>query len=157
MIAFGVVILIVCIGIGAIIAVTAWVQQNLQVDTRSASDADQEFSAVRKEFGDRLPLLEVKDGRPQLTGEHAKASGPPATPPATVFVLAWDPDEGRLARFSIPFWLVRMKGEPFRLSAYASGLDDRVDLRVEDIEQYGPGIIVDTQSRSGERVLVWTR
>jgi len=157
LIAFGAVILIVFIGIGAIIAVTAWFQQNLQVDSRSASDADQEFDAVRKQFGDRLPLLEMRGERPEYTVERDKAGAPSTAKLESMHVLVWDPDEERLARVTIPFWLLRMKAEPFRFGAYASGLDDRVNLRPEDIEKYGPGIILDTRRGSGERVLVWTR
>ena len=136
---------------------TAWFQQNLQVDTRSAGDAEQEFSAVRKEFGARPPLLEMRDGRPEYTAEHGKPAPASAAKLETLHVLAWDPEHERLARFSVPFWLLRMKSEPFRFSAYASGLDDRVNLKPEDIEKYGSGIILDTETRSGERVLLWTR
>jgi hypothetical protein len=156
LIAFGVAILIVFIGIGAIIGVTAWFQQNLQVDTRTAGDAEQEFAAVRREFAGRLPLLEMRDGRPQYTAEHDKAAAASA-PLETLHVLAWDPEHERLARFSVPFWLLRLKSQPFRFGAYASGLDDRVDLRPADIERYGSGIILDTETRSGERVLLWTQ
>jgi hypothetical protein len=35
--------------------------------------------------------------------------------------------------------------------------DEGVDLRPEDIEKFGPGIVLDTTSPSGERVLVWTQ
>lgn len=157
LIAFGVVILIIFIGIGAIIAVTAWFQQNLQVDTRSPGEADSEFATVLKEFEGRTPLLEMSEGRPRLA---ARQDAPAAETPArlqTLYVLAWDADEERLARFSVPFWLIRMKSEPFRVSAYASGLDDHIQLRAEDIDKYGPGIILDTKSPSGDRVLLWAR
>ena len=157
LILFGVAVLVVFIGIGAIIAVTAWFQQNLQVETRTAAAAEQEFDAVRKQFADRLPLLEMHDGRPRFTAEHDQPA--PASPARleSLNVLAWDPDDQHLARVAIPFWLVRMKAEPFRFSAYASGFDDRIDLRPQDIEKYGPGIILDTQRDSGARVLLWAR
>jgi hypothetical protein len=157
LILFGVAVLMVFIGIGAIIAVTAWFQQNLQVETRTADGAEQEFDAVRRQFGDRLPLLEMHGSRPQYTAEHDKPA--PASPARleSLHVLAWDPDEQHLARVSIPFWLLRLKAEPLRLSAYASGFDGRIDLRPEDIEKYGPGIILDTQRDSGDRVLLWAR
>jgi hypothetical protein len=157
LIAFGVLILVVFIGIGAFIGVTAWVQQNLQVDTRTAADAEQEFASVRKEFPDRSPLLEMHEGRPQFTAEHDKLPPAPSAHLETLHVLAWDADKGRLARFRVPFWFIRMKSEPFRLSAYASGFDDRLDLRAEDIEKYGPGIILDTERPSGDRVLLWAQ
>jgi hypothetical protein len=157
LVAFGVVILIIFIGIGAIFAVTAWFQQNLQVDTRTAGEADQEFAAVLAEFPGKTPLLELRDGRAQFTAGHDKLTAVAPARLETLYVLAWDADEERLARFSVPFWLIRMKSTPFRVSAYASGLDDRIQVRAEDIERYGPGIILDTKSPSGDHVLLWAR
>lgn len=157
LVAFGVVILIIFIGIGAIFAVTAWVQQTLQVDTRTSGDADQEFAAVLKQFAGKKPLLEMHDGRARLAADHVQPAEASPGRLETLYVLAWDADEERLARFSLPFWLIRMKSEPFRVSAYASGLDDRIQLRAEDIEKYGPGILLDTKSPSGDRVLLWAR
>jgi hypothetical protein len=72
--------------------------------------------------------------------------------------MVWDDDDERLMSFSMPFWLLRMKSTPIEFSSYASGMDDGgVDLRPEDIEKYGPGIILDTTSRQGERVLLWAQ
>src|SRR5262245_55289805 len=109
MIAFGGVVLIIFIGIGAIIAVTAWFQQNLQVDTRSAAEAETEFDTVKKQFGDRPPLVAMRDNRPEISAERDKPTDKPVPKIETLYVLAWDSDEERLARFTIPFWLLRMK------------------------------------------------
>ena len=58
--------------------------------------------------------------------------------------------------FSLPFWLLRMKSGPIRISAYQQGWDDRgVSFRIEDIEKHGPGIIVDHTERDEGRVLIW--
>lgn len=157
LIAFGVVILIIFIGIGAIFAVTAWVQQNVHVEERSDTEAAQEFAGVRKEFGERPPLLEMQDGHPQFTAEHDKGRAAEREALGALNVLAWDAKEERLARVSVPFWVLRMKSGPLRLGAYASGLDDRVQLRIEDIENYGPGVILDVNRPSGDHVLVWVR
>jgi hypothetical protein len=155
LIAFGVAILLVFVAIGAIIGVTAWFQENLHVENRSESEAQSEFDIIRKKFSGRAPLLQLRDGRPEY---HPDLAAPPQAPGSveTLHVLAWDPDDGRLARLAVPFWLVRMKSEPIRLGSYASGMDDHgIDLRPSDIEKYGPGIIIDTASPSGERVLLW--
>lgn len=161
-IVFGVGILLVFVGIGAIIAVTAWFQQNLEVRTLGAAEAESEFEVIRKQFGDRAPLLEMRDGRPHYsgtgTGEGAPAAKSDGTRLETLHVLVWDPHDDRLARFSLPFWLLRMKSDPIRFSAFASGMDDgRVNLRPEDIERYGPGVILDTGKSTGERVLLWAQ
>ena len=157
LIAFGAAVLIVFIGIGVMIAVAAWFQQNMQVDARSGDQAEAEFAEISRQFGSRQPLLEVQDGRPVFTSEHDKPAADPNAKIETLHLLAWNPRDGRLARFSFPFWIVRMKSAPFRFSAYASGLDDRIDLRPADIDKYGPGIILDTHTPKGERVMIWAR
>jgi hypothetical protein len=155
---FGIGVVIVVIGIAAIVATTAWVQQNLTVQESNEVDAEREFDAVRERFAGRPPLLELRDGRPAYTG--GKPPEPQAQPGSVdrLNVLVWDPGDRRLASFAVPFWFLRLKSGPIEFSSYASGMDEEgVDLRPEDIEKFGPGIIIDTASPSGERVLVWTQ
>lgn len=152
---FGVCIVLVFLGIGAIVATTAWVQQNLTVTEATEDNAEQEFDAVRTRYAGRPPLLELRDGKPAYTGGAAPASDS-AKPLDYLHVLVWDPDERKLASFSLPFWLLRLKTGPIEFSSYASGMDDAgVRLSPEDIEKHGPGIILDTTSRKGERILLW--
>lgn len=154
-VAFGVVVLVVFVGIGAIIAITAWFQQNLEVRTLADVEAEVEFDNVRKRFPGRAPLLELRDGRPAYTAE-ATARREGTTSLSTLNFLAFEPDKRQLARFSLPFWLLRMKSDPIEFGSYASGLDDDgVNLRPEDLEKYGPGIVLDTTTPNGERVLLW--
>lgn len=154
-IVFGVFIVVVFVGIGAIIAVTAWFQQNLEMKTLTSTEAETEFDTVRKRFGGRAPLLELRNGRPAYNVERASVPQSGARL-QTLHVLAFEPDKRHLARVSLPFWLLRLKSDPIRFGAYASGLDDEgVDLRPEDVEKYGPGIILDTVTPNGERFLLW--
>jgi type II secretory pathway pseudopilin PulG len=155
---FGVGVVIVVIGIAAIVATTAWVQQNLTVQDSNEGDAEREFDAVRARFSGRPPLLELRDGRPVYTGGKPPEAQASPAPLDRLHVLVWDPKDRRLASFAVPFWFLRLKSSPIEFSSYASGLDDGgVDLRPEDIEKFGPGIVIDTASPSGERVLVWTQ
>jgi hypothetical protein len=157
LIVFGVLVLVVFVGIGAVIAIAAWFQQNLQVQTTNERDAETAFVEVRQKFSTRAPLLEIKNGRPSYAAGRPSASDP-TTSLSTLHVLAWDPDDGELARVAVPFWLLRLKSDPIEFSSYASGLDDDgVDLRAEDIERYGPGIILDTTTPGGGRVLLWAQ
>ena len=74
----------------------------------------------------------------------------------TMHILAYDDQKGQTATVTLPFWIVRMKTGPFRISAYQRGWDDRgASLRVDDIEKYGPGIVVDTSGQAHGRVLIW--
>ena len=150
----GVFIVIVCIGIAAVIATTAWVQQNLAIETTTEADATTQFDQVRQKFSDG-PLLEIRGDRPVYSGKRT----PPASPPRLerLHVLVWDPSEERRLSFSLPFWFLRLKSGPIALSSHASGMDDLgVNLSPEELEKYGPGIVLDTTSGDGERVLIWT-
>jgi hypothetical protein len=50
-----------------------------------------------------------------------------------------------------------MKSGPIRFSSYAAGVDDGgITLRPEDIERYGPGVIMELSARNG-RVLLWAQ
>jgi hypothetical protein len=157
LIIFGVAVLLVFIGIGAIIAVTAWFQQNMSMQETSEREALGQFESVRQKFPNKAPLLEMRDGKPFYSGNRSPER-PSTTPLERLHVMVWDDDEERLMSFSMPFWLLRLKSTPIQFSSYASGMDDGgVDLRPEDIEKHGPGIILDTTSRQGERVLLWAQ
>ena len=70
-------------------------------------------------------------------------------------MLAFDPDDGRIVRVSIPFWIVRMKmrGATIDLNGNHMNLED-LKLTAEDLERFGPTLIVDHKDTKGERVLV---
>ena len=157
LIVFGVLVLLVFIGIGAIVAVTAWFQQNLETEVATEEGADSEFETVRQSFANRPPLLEIRDGKPAYTAERTKNATSPSSV-KTLHVMVWDREEERLARFTVPFWLLRMKSGPIELSAYGSKLaGSGVDLRVEDIERFGPGVLLEHSADAGDRILIWSR
>ena len=150
---FGVFVLIVVIGIGAVIATTIWFQNNVVVEQRSEGDALAEFEAARGRFTGQSPLIEIRDGRPVYTRERPDYA---VAPVETLHILAWDPRDGELARVSVPFWLLRLKSGSISFGEYVSGIDDNgVSVRPEEIERFGPGLVFDTTMRSGERVLLY--
>ena len=146
------------VAIGVIVASIAWFQENIEIERISEGNAGEEFDKVLKRFPGREPLLELRNGVPRYTKERDAPPSAQGESLSRLHILVWDPDEQHLARIALPFWLLRMKSDPIQFSAYASGLDENgVDLRPEDIERYGPGIILDTRSRDGERVLLWAQ
>ena len=154
----GVFIVLIFVGIGAIIATTAWVSQNLTITEASGDAALKEFDEVRARFSSRPPLLEMRNGRPAYTAGAPPTASPAAASVERLHVLVWDPDENRLANISVPFWFLRLKSGPIEFSSYASGLDhEGVNLKPEEIERHGPGIILDATSADGERFLLWAQ
>lgn len=155
-IAIGVVILLFFVAVGAVIFTVSYARDHLQVSNSSEAEAMRAFNEVHARFPGRA-LIEMKDGEAVPSDDLSKT---PASKIelTTLHVLAWDPREERLARVEIPFWLLRLKSGPISFGSYAASMgDDRVRLRVEDIERRGPGIVVDvTDTRRGRgRALVW--
>lgn len=154
-IVLGIVFLLFVLGVGAVIFSVAWFRQQVQVTEVSATGASEQFDAIRARFAGKQPLLELHDGEPRFVKER------PTEPRSTVQIttlhlLAWDEDDEELVRFSLPFWLLRMKSGPIGFSSYDSGLD-RVSLSADDIERHGPGLILDASEndRGRGRVLIW--
>jgi len=91
-----------------------------------------------------------------------QASGPPAAPGKPVealHIIVWDPDEQKVVKLNMPFWLLRMtKGQPIKVSGHDdSGEPMKLKVTVEDLERRGPGLILDHKEATGERVLVWAQ
>jgi hypothetical protein len=153
-IVFGVAVFIAFVAIGAVVFSVAWVRDHLDIETASAQGAETAFEEVRGRYRDKAPLLEMRG--PTVARRNTPSTDAPRTSLATLHVLAWDADEGKLARFDIPFWLFRLKESPIRFGAYAAGLNDlQVSLTASDIERYGPGIIVDITRSGRDGALLW--
>jgi hypothetical protein len=49
-----------------------------------------------------------------------------------------------------------MKEGPIRFGAYASGLDElKISLTIDEMERYGPGILLDMTRNGRDRALLW--
>ncbi len=154
-IVLGVLVLLGTLTVGCVVITVSWFRQNLNVTETAEDGAMKQFEEVRNRFPGQQPLIQLVDDKPQFVGERA-APNSSQTSLTTLHVIAFDRDEGKLVTFSLPFWLLRMKSGPIRISAYQQGWDDRgVSFRVEDIEKHGPGIIVDATEPGEGRVILW--
>lgn len=130
------------------------------IDTTDATPASaaQQFEAVKTGFGGQKPLVEL-DSRGRLI--RANTDRPVAANvaiPEQLHVLAFDPDKRRIVRFKLPFWVLKMKMGHTTIDLNGNRLDlDDLRLTVEDLERFGPTLIVDHQESDGARVLVWSR
>lgn len=143
------------VAIGGAAFTAYWVSSNLQFTETAGPEAESTFDEVRAKFASQRPLIEFVDGdRGNVkVNEVATTSSVKLT---TLHLMAFDNDEGRMIRASVPFWLLRMKSGPIAFSSYASGLNDRgIKLSVEDIERRGPGIVLDLAERNEGRLLIW--
>jgi len=156
-----VIVAIVAIGILGVVAMAGvglyFFSQHVQTRTVSVGSAARDFDQVRRRFEGQKPLIELDQHGKYLRSNADRK--PPANPksPESINVMAFDPDEGKIVRVSIPFWLVRMKmrGATIDLNGKHMTLED-LRLTAEDLERFGPTLIVDHENTTGERVLVWS-
>jgi hypothetical protein len=151
------------LAVGCVVVTVSFFRQNFDIsDNITEAGAKNEFEAVYARFPGQQPLIQMRDGRPQLVPERATQSGKGQSL-TTLHVIAFDPDDEDMVKLSLPFWLLRMKSGPIRLSAYSQGWDDRgVSFDIKDLENAGPGIVVDVnrfddgrgRQREG-RLLIW--
>jgi hypothetical protein len=153
---------IVVVGILCVVAMAAaglyFFSRN--IDTRDASPAvaAREFEEVRSKFTDQKPLIEL-DARGRLLRTNPdRPHQAEIQRPHTLYVLAFEPDEGRIVQVNIPFWLLRFKTGNSTIDLNGSRMDlEDLKLSVEDLERMGPTLIVDHTMSGGERVLVWSQ
>lgn len=148
------VIAIVVFGVGAY-----YIFHHVGIETVSAESAQQQFEEARKPFANQPPLLIVEGRHVRINPAEKERTAASGKRIDDLHVLAWDPDEDKLVRLRIPWWLVRMKtGGRVRLNSGTSIFDgDEVSLDIEDLERHGPGLILDAADRDGQRVLIWAQ
>lgn len=115
--------------------------------------ATEAFEEIRRMFPGRTPLVTIGDIRRGDVRVNRVESAPRKKVDALHFIF-WSPDDQKIVRGQAPPWVVRL-----RVSVLGIGDWSFSDLNVtlEDIERYAPGILLDFKTSDGEQVLVWAR
>jgi len=124
---------------------------------RSPADqatADARFQELRGRFRGVTPLFEMGPNGPVL-----KRQPPPK--PATgrlrsLEMLGWDGNDEELARVTIPFWMIRMKPGNINVSSNDQERSVRLSLSADDLEDYGPTLLLDHTDEEGYHLVLWT-
>ncbi|WP_396625147.1 hypothetical protein [Luteitalea sp.] len=156
------VLLLITLAVVALAASCAYLVKK-QVDVRqvaSPADFDREARAVLDRFKGVPALIEDSDTGPRLSSaalasrQKKAATGAPH-PLTALHVVVFSPQENKLVRISLPFWLLRMSPD-----GTVDIKNDDVDLgkmrlSIDDLEAAGPGPLL--LRKSGDsRVLAWT-
>jgi hypothetical protein len=135
-----------------------FVARHIEMEASTTTDAKRAFDTVRESFKEQKPLFEVD------TFERAKAVRPVEEIPTStdkprhLWIQAWDPDEERLVKISVPFWLLKLGKRKVDFAQGGGGFDlDRLNIDIHELERIGPVIVLDFRSPRGERVLLWTQ
>jgi hypothetical protein len=130
------------------------------MDTRkvTASTATAEFDKVRAQFTGSKPLIELDERGDLLRTNTDRPLPTDPRPLEALHIMAYDPDDGGLVQFKIPFWILRMQPDNAKIDLGGQRVDlEDLKLTVDDLERFGPAMVLDQRSRGGDRVLVWTR
>jgi hypothetical protein len=132
-----------------------FVSHHIATTKATSSDAFRTFDTARSRFQTAPPLIEVDPLERAHEVRAISALPTSSVKPASICVLAWNPEDGRLARVTLPFWLLRFGKR--RLDFIDEFDLDRLNLDVGELERIGPALILDYRTPTGERVLVWTQ
>jgi len=157
-----VIVAIAVVGVLAVVALAGlgfyFVSRYVDATEATPAAAAKQFEAVKAGFAGQKPLIEL-DSRGKFVRANTDRPIPASAPtPEQLHLLAFDPDEGRVVRFHLPFWVLRMKMGDTTIDLNGNRLDlEDLRLTVEDLERFGPSLIVDHQAPDGARVLVWSK
>lgn len=157
-----VVVAVVVIGILGIIAMAGlgiyFFSQHIDTRTETPAGASRDFEQISTRFTGQRPLIELDEHGRYLRSNTDRQAAPGAPTPEALHVMAFDPHDNRIVRVDIPFWLLRLKlrGSAIDFNGNRMELED-LKLTVEDLERYGPSLVVDHHAPTGQRVLVWSQ
>jgi hypothetical protein len=144
---------IVVLAFAALAATGAYfVFRHMDRHASAESDAVQAFDAVKARFGPRPPLVEIVDpARGDIRINRPVESSPVRVD--TFHIVNWKRDGSQLMRTDVPVWLLRFS--TLNIASQLGIAPARFRLTVDDIQRYGPGIVVDYGSPGSFRVLLW--
>ena len=140
-------------GLGAIGLVAGsayWISRHVSSRSTSTESAEAELDRERAPFAGQQPLVEFSgySDNPTVRRLPRAAERTPSVEMQTLHARVFDPDDGKLVRADIPFWLIRL-GKSF------SFMPNMGSVTLEDLERHGPGLIVNGRSDEGQQILVW--
>jgi hypothetical protein len=78
--------------------------------------------------------------------------------PESLWLLAWDPDDERLVKVSLPFWMLSVGRKKMEIGGEGREFDfEQLNLDPQELERIGPALVFDFRERDGARVLLWTQ
>lgn len=155
------VLLLITLAVVALAASCAYLVKK-QVDVRqvaSPADFDREARVVLDRFKGVPALIEDSDTGPRLSSaalaSRQKAAARNPRPLSALHVVVFSPQENKLVRISLPFWVLRLSPD-----GTVDIKNDDVDLgkmrlSIDDLEAAGPGPLL-IRKTGDSRILAWT-
>jgi hypothetical protein len=159
---------LVILGVAVLALGMWWASSLYQSEQADQTRADAAFAEIRARFPGVYPAFQIQERRLVITRQPATVT--PPTDPAAVHILVWQPRERMLSRVTLPLWMSKIATEPLPLEALAGvgeqGLGaileakrrgDALNVRISDLERYGPTLLLDGTTPDGKQVLMWNQ
>jgi hypothetical protein len=127
----------------------------------SKQSAEAEFSQLRSRFSSQQPLIDMSLRQP-VDNSSIRQS---ILPLHTFHTVIFDTRGGqRIVHITVPYWFARLFADrdgEFRWLGQLTFLDDTefdseaIRLSLDQLEQRGPGLVVDYQHLSGGQFISW--
>ena len=154
--ALGAGVLVLIVG-AALFGGAAWLvyqSSSMRSDAATPAAAEKEIEAVRARFSGQAPVIAIDDDQHANIVPRKRTSDAALT---TVHILAFDPRDDRLKRVTLPFWVLRFSPGNGEININDDSLRlQNIRITVKDVEDAGPGLLVDHADREGRQVIVWT-
>lgn len=155
-----VVVAICVLGILGVVTMAAaglwFVKSHVHIQSTTTAAVAVDFQSVRQRFASQKPLIELDERGNFLQANTDRPSSPQR--PTTLNIMAFDSNDEKIVRLDLPFWMLRLKMGGSRFDVGGNNVDlAKLRLTVEDLERFGPTLILDQKDRDGSRVLVWTQ
>lgn len=155
-----IIVSVLAAGVFCVVAVVGfgvyYFRHNVKAGPSTSAEAFKAFDEARVRFKETPALFELeRHDEPKMTRKLEDLPAG-ATRAESMYILAWDPDKKRLARVSLPFWMLRLGRKKIDLTTGGFNFE-RLQLDVEQLERVGPILLFDYRPQTGQRVLVWTQ
>ena len=127
----------------------------------SRQSAETEFSQLRSRFSAQQPLIDMRLRQPVDTS----TSGQSVVSLHTFHTVIFDTRGGeRMVHITVPYWFARLFADrdgEFKWLGQLTFLDDTefdsvaIRLSLDQLEQRGPGLVIDYQHPSGGQFISW--
>jgi len=134
-----------------------FVAHHFAVERTTSSNALRTFDTTRATFATAKPLIEWDSMDRPREAERVTERPTSSSKPTNLYVLAWNPEDGRLARVTLPFWLLKLGRRKMNFLDNGDFDFERLEFDVPELERIGPALVLDYRSPAGERVLIWTQ
>src|SRR5262245_13477448 len=120
-----------------------FVTRHISTEKSSSAEAIRAFDSVRASFPNQRPLYELDSDEQPRVARPTHQLPTSASKPAHLQLLAWDPEDGKLIKVSLPLWVLRLK-----VKMDVTGKDhkfelERFDFNGEELERIGPALLFD--------------